>query len=104
MRDREKYMAALRTAVVLCVDDDFRALTARRSILSVAGFDVLTADSADAAVRVFRHRSVDVVITDDFLPGGTGAQLAECLKRMDPEVPVVLMSGGAEPPLHSDRA
>ena len=45
------------------------ALLARRLILILAGYDVLTAASGDVALRIFRRRDVDLVITDYFLPG-----------------------------------
>jgi len=78
--------------VVLCVDDDPAGLMARRLILSIAGYDVLTATSGEAALFVLRTRHVDLVITDHFLPGFEGAEILASMKQTKPEVLVVLLT------------
>lgn len=84
--------------VILCVDDEPVGLLARRLLLSISGYTVLTAESGDVALRLFNCNHVDLVLTDHFLPDLTGAQLASEMKRCKPQVPIVLLTGLVEPP------
>lgn len=83
-------------AVVLCVDDDSRALMVRSLMLSIAGYDVQTATSVESALLIFQHVHVDVVILDDFYPTSAGAELADVMRRLKPEVLIVLCTAGSE--------
>lgn len=96
-------MPQVTPTVVLCVDDDPRAMTARSLILSVAGYDVQTAGSSEAALRIFRRTSIDLVIADHFLPGMSGAELARAMKKIKPEVQFVLLMVAAEPPADAEQ-
>ena len=69
----------------------------RSLLLSVAGYDVQTASSSDAAIRIFQRCLADVVIADQFLPHMDGIGLATELKKTKPEVQVVLLTSGMEP-------
>jgi CheY-like chemotaxis protein len=80
------------------VDDEPTGLTARRLLLSVAGYTVLTANSGSAALKLFGCNHVDAVITDHLLPDLTGAELTSEMKRLKPEVPVVLLTGMVDLP------
>ena len=90
--------------VILCVDDEQTGLTARRLLLSIAGYTVLTATSGTSALRLFNCNHVDLVITDHLLPDFTGAELAFHMKQRKPEIPVVLLTGLVEPPSGSQSA
>jgi CheY-like chemotaxis protein len=92
------------TLVILCVDDEPVGLLARRLLLSIAGYTVLTAESGDVALRLFNCNRVDLVLTDHSLPDLTGAQLASEMKRRKPEVPIVLLTGLVEPPSEFEYA
>jgi CheY-like chemotaxis protein len=65
---------------------------ARRLVLSIAGYDVLTACSGDAALEMLGSHPVELVITDHFLPGFPGAEIMVAMKQTKPEVPVVLLT------------
>jgi len=56
----EKCVSKVNPTVILCVDDDPRGLLACRLILSIAGYDVFTAASGDAALRIFRRRHTNL--------------------------------------------
>ncbi len=90
--------------VILCVDDEQTGLTARRLLLSIAGYTVLTATSGTTALRLFNCNHVDLVITDHLLPDFTGAELALHMKQRKPEIPVVLLTGLVDPPPGSEHA
>ena len=79
-------------------------MTARRLLLSIAGYTVLTAISGNIALRLFRCNPVDLVITDHLLPDLNGADLASEMKRLKPEVPIVLLTGLVDPPQGFEQA
>jgi DNA-binding NtrC family response regulator len=99
----EKCVPQVTPTVVLCVDDDPRAMMARGLILSVAGYDVQTASSSQAALSIFRRSTVDLVIADHFLPGLMGTELAGAMKKIRPEVLFVLMTVTPEAPSGIDQ-
>jgi len=100
----EKCVQKERPIVVLCVDDDARALMVRSLILCAVGYDVQSASSGEAALRIFRHSHVDLVILDERLHGIDGPALAALMKGLKPEVLVVLLIGGPELLSSADRA
>ena len=91
------------TGVILCVDDEVAALALRSLVLTSAGYEVLTAADGAAALELFRCIQIDLVITDYRLPGLTGAQMAAEMKRLKPNVPIVLFSGLVEAPPGSEH-
>ncbi|MCS6622564.1 sigma-54 dependent transcriptional regulator [Roseibacterium beibuensis] len=78
--------------IVLVEDDDaFReALTER---LRLSGFDVSAFASAEAALKALNDGFEGVVVTDLRMPGLDGRALVERLTAMDPDLPVVMMTG-----------
>jgi CheY-like chemotaxis protein len=90
--------------VILCVDDELTGLTARRLLLSIAGYTVLTATTSEAALELFTASHVDLVITDHLLPDQTGAELASEMKRLKPEVRIVLLTGLVDLPPGYEQA
>ena len=60
--------------------------------LRIEGFDVETADSADAALSLMASGAFDVAIVDLMMPGTNGIELARTLRDRHPKTCVVLMS------------
>jgi len=87
----------LGSSTILCVDDDEVALSLRRKILEEAGYVVFAAATVAEALAFFKSHPVDLVITDHLLRGPAGNHLALELRRMNPKLPVLTLSG-AEPP------
>ena len=83
-------------AVVLCVGDEPRS-AGIHFVLSIAGYDLLRAHNGNAALRMLRLHRVDMVIAEQFLSDLTGAQLAEKIKQLKPQIPIVLLVGSAKP-------
>lgn len=90
--------------VILCVDDEENALTLRKLVLQKAGYDVITARSADDALKIVGSHNVDLVVSDYLMPGTTGAELTKQLKEQHPQIPVMLLSGVNEIPPGADFA
>ncbi len=80
---------------LLVVDDEPVVLTA---VASLAGpnFEVLTADSAEAAEALLAHHSVDILLTDQKMPRRTGVQLLESVREHAPRTVRLLMSSYAD--------
>ena len=79
--------------VILCIDD--RATSAEsellRSVLEKTGYRALTASSANRAFEIFRHHEVDMVLAEQKVPTGIrDCSVAQLLKRVKPEVPIVI--------------
>ncbi len=77
----------------LVVDDDRGVQTALRVNLSKHGFEVVVAGSPAEALAHLEEQPFDVVLTDVRMPGGTGLELLAEVKRRDPDVAVVVMTG-----------
>ena len=84
--------------VILCVDDEPNSLILRRLVLEKAGYQVLTASSVVQALEVFAASEIDLVLSDQLMPGGTGTDLARQVKATHPHVPVIVISGVNEVP------
>ena len=84
---------------VLAVDDDAIVLTGTADMLEDLGHRAIKAPSGPAALDLLRSgERVDVVLTDQAMPGMTGVQLAREIRAEWPGLPVVLATGYAELP------
>jgi len=85
---------------ILVIDDNPTQLKAREMVLRGAGFAVSTASTADAALALLESsqpgQEFGLVVTDHVMPGGTGAEFVRALRRKNPELPVIVISGLAE--------
>lgn len=86
------------SAVVLCIDDEPRGLHIRKKLLERYGYSVLTATSGRDALEVFADNPVTAVVLDYDMPGMDGCQVAAELKRLKPEVKILLLSAYVELP------
>ncbi len=77
---------------VLVVDDD-PGITGAVTALLDDEYDVLAAHSADEALEILTSRPVTVVLTDQRMPGGTGAELLARALDISPETTRVLFTG-----------
>jgi len=93
----ERVDAAARGQVLL-VEDDHEVAALTREMLTHLGFSVIYAASPAAALGALANeRSFDVVLSDILMPGGTnGLELAREIRRRQPALPVVLVTGYAE--------
>ncbi|MGB7555895.1 MAG: response regulator [Candidatus Korobacteraceae bacterium] len=84
--------------VILCINDEPTILMLRKVLLSIAGYTVLTATNSESALQLFTLNHVDLVITDQLLSGQSEAQVVTEMKRLKPEVPVILYAASQELP------
>ena len=77
---------------ILIVEDDPHVLLSYQEILKPSGYEVVTADSGEAAERILRTSSIDVVITDLKMPKMGGLEVLRIAKQVDPEIIVILIT------------
>lgn len=85
--------------VILCIDhrETETQLGLLRQVLEIAGYAVLTATNISTAFAIFRNCRVDLVLTEHIAPANFGGRtLAAILKKLKPEVPVVIYSADME--------
>jgi DNA-binding NtrC family response regulator len=77
---------------VLIVEDEELMRSILRRLLENAGYDVLTADSAENALNLFRANKVALTLTDIKMSGMDGIELLDNLKDLDEEALVIVMT------------
>jgi CheY-like chemotaxis protein len=84
---------------VLVVDDDFLVAMGTVAMLEDLGHSVVEAHSGSRALEVLRSgQEVDLLVTDQAMPGMTGVQLAQAARALRPGLPVLLATGYADLP------
>ena len=80
---------------VLICEDDQAVLKITRRILTVEGYRVTEAGSGSAALEaLYRPEKPDLLLTDLMLPPPmSGVQLATRAKALNPELPIIVMTG-----------
>jgi CheY-like chemotaxis protein len=83
------------TKVILVVDDEAAVLRMVCALLEAKGYTVQSADNGHKAAELFQRQpeSIALLLTDLAMPGTSGIELIHKLKTINPELPVVAMSG-----------
>ncbi len=76
---------------VLVVDDEPETIKYVGANLRVRGYDVLTAEDGQTALRVFRESVVDLVILDIMMPAPDGFEVCRTIRRRS-GVPIIMLS------------
>jgi len=79
-------------AKILVVDDERAMRNAMKSLLESEGFAVLQAKGCDEALDAFSKHCPDLVLLDVMMPGKSGIQACEELRKIDPLVPVIFLT------------
>jgi diguanylate cyclase len=77
---------------LLVVDDEPYILNTVAALASKE-FEVLTASSAEDAQQIFQQRRVDIILTDQMMPGMSGVQLMEWVRHQSPHTVRLVMTG-----------
>jgi CheY-like chemotaxis protein len=78
---------------VLCVDDSPSDLLLCQTSLARMGFDVMTATGGVAAIDLIRQHFFDVAVLDYHMPGVNGLELAQQIREIRGQLPIILFSG-----------
>ena len=79
----------------LLVDDNDAYRKMLRQMLSALGYDVVEARNGVEALKLEHHLPCDVILTDLVMPEKDGLETIRALRRKDPWLPIVAMSGGS---------
>lgn len=80
-------------ALILIIDDEPLMTHLCQEILEQAGHEVLLAPNGHEGLQLFRERSVDLVITDVFMPVQDGVEAIMTLRREKPTIPIIAITG-----------
>nr|WP_246312170.1 PAS domain-containing protein [Aquabacterium terrae] len=80
---------------ILLVDDEEPLVRLGEELLAGLGYEPVGFASSSAALQAFRAdpQRFHAVLSDEAMPGLTGSELAAEIRRLRPEIPIVLMSG-----------
>ena len=84
-----------RKAHLLLVDDDPNTLASLSRAFRLAGHEATVCDNANRAVELLRAENFDLILSDVVMPGKSGMELLDDLKKAGVKTPVVLISGQA---------
>jgi two-component system phosphate regulon response regulator OmpR len=84
-------------ALILVCDDDARLRTLLSRYLGENGFRVTTAGTAAEAREKLRSIHPDLLVLDVMMPGETGLELTESLRRENGDIPVLLLTARGAP-------
>lgn len=79
---------------ILIIDDEESALDLLRRILEQEGHEVAAARNGQEGVEIFRRQQFDLVVTDMVMPVKDGLKTILELRRVDPAIPLIAISGG----------
>lgn len=78
---------------VLMVDDDPNVLAGLRRSLRQENYEVLTAEGSAEALAILQKSTVDLIVTDEGMPGMTGTELLARVRELHPDTLRILLTG-----------
>jgi len=82
--------------LVLIADDNEGIRSLLQEVLANEGYLVEAAQNGEEAIEKFHKCVPSVVLLDSKMPGMNGVQVAEELKAVSPELPIIMISGYSE--------
>jgi len=82
--------------LVLVVDDDDQVRTFIGSALADLGFSVIEAADAAGAISAVTRSRPDMAILDYAMPGTNGAEVADQIRRLRSDLPIIFATGYAD--------
>jgi DNA-binding NtrC family response regulator len=86
---------------VMIVDDERPLVALAEEMLAELGYEPVGFPSSSAALEAFRAdpRRFELILTDEAMPDVVGTELASEIRKLQPAVPIILMSGHGGPQL-----
>ncbi len=83
------------TETILFIDDEDIIIDVARDMLEILGYKVLVAQTGEEAVRIYKQnkKEIALVIQDMVMPGMNGADIFKAIKKINPDIKVILASG-----------
>jgi CheY-like chemotaxis protein len=80
---------------ILVIDDEKDIRNLLRDLFQSEGYEVVEAENGEDGLRIFQSTSVDLVMTDILMPEKEGLSTIMDLKKSNPALKIIAMSGGA---------
>lgn len=81
---------------VLIIDDDSRIRASLSSLLEEEGYTTLSCSNGEKGLNIVSDEKIDIVLLDVILPGISGIETLKELKKMDPQIKVLMISGQSD--------
>lgn len=78
---------------ILFVEDDKKYQSIIKELLETAEYEVDVADDAAEGLELFKQQTYDLILTDYAMDGVNGIQFLELLKRMNPQIKMMMLTG-----------
>ncbi len=78
---------------ILITDDEKSIRNTLREILEFEKYDILEAENGEKALNTIKNEHIDLVILDIKMQGMDGIEVLEKIKKIAPELPVIMISG-----------
>ena len=82
---------------ILIVDDEPAVRAALTMVLERAGYAVVAAESGDQALRLLKSKPIEVVISDQHMPGLSGVDLLKLVRVRYPRVVRIMLTADTDP-------
>lgn len=82
---------------ILLVDDDINVSTGIKRTLRNKAIAIVVAENADEAIKVMEQVPIDILITDQRMPGLTGTELLKWACKNSPNTTRILLTGYLDP-------
>ncbi len=91
---------------ILIIDDERLMRSMLRRLLESKGYKITVASDGDEGMKLYRENPADLIITDLLMPEKDGLEIIRELRKENPDVKIIAMSGGGmiEPGLFLDAA
>ena len=80
---------------ILIIDDEPQIQTMLTKLFREEGYEVEAASNGNQGLQMFKASSYDLVITDIIMPEKEGLETIRDLKKIDPSVKIIVMTGGS---------
>lgn len=82
---------------IMIVDDEENVRNSLIRLLRREGFDLVTASSATEAMEILLEEAVDLIISDEKMPGMSGLEFLKLVRQRHPETMRFILTGHADP-------
>ncbi len=79
---------------ILIIDDEDELRSMLRQMLEQAGYEVTEAVNGAEGIQLYEQDTHDLIITDIIMPEKEGVETIIALRRADPGLPIIAISGG----------
>ena len=79
---------------ILVIDDEAFICKMLKKLLEKNHYTVMDASDGKKGIQIFQERHPDLIITDLIMPGKEGLETIREIKKLNPDIKIIAMSGG----------